>query len=170
MEEANADAAGIVVATYRDEWQPEFERLNRDWIERHFAVEAADLAEMRDPRAAFLAHGGQVFFVLEAGAVVGTCAIAPHPGRPGEYHLSKMAVREEARGRGHGDRLLRAAIAFAREAGAHAVTLASNTKLAPAIHLYEKHGFRPVPPDPDEQYERANIKMRRDLAALPPDE
>jgi len=155
--------SAVRVVPYREELRPHFERLNRDWIERHFALEEADLAEMRDPHAAFLAPGGQIFFIEEEGEIVGTCAIAPHAGHSGEYHLSKMAVAEEARGRGHGDRLMQAAVAFARAAGARSITLVSNKRLTPALRLYEKHGFRAVPLDPDEQYARADIKMRLGL-------
>jgi GNAT superfamily N-acetyltransferase len=165
MEETAKDRADAVtrVVPYREGLRPHFERLNREWIERHFQLEEADLAEMRDPHGTFVASGGQVFFVEEAGAIVGTCAIAPHSGHPGEFHLSKMAVAEEARGRGHGDRLMRAAVAFSRNAGARSVTLVSNRRLSPALRLYEKHGFHEVPLDPDEQYSRADIKMRLDL-------
>jgi GNAT superfamily N-acetyltransferase len=152
------------VVPYREELRPHFERLNRDWIERHFTLEEADLAELRDPHAAFLTPGGQIFFVEDReGSIVGACAIAPHAGHPSEYHLSKMAVAEEARGRGHGDRLMQAAIAFALGKGARSITLVSNRRLTPALRLYQKHGFREVPLDPDEQYARADIKMRLDL-------
>jgi ribosomal protein S18 acetylase RimI-like enzyme len=161
--ETKMTRTGTRVVPYRKDLRPHFERLNRAWIERHFVLEEADLAEMRDPHAAFLAPGGQIFFVEEEGHIVGTCAIAPHAGHSGEFHLSKMAVAEEARGRGHGDRLMQAAIAFARDAGARSITLVSNRRLTPALRLYEKHGFRAVPLDPDEQYVRADIKMRLDL-------
>lgn len=154
-------AEAVTVAPYRPEWQPHFERLNRAWIERFFVVEESDLTEMRNPETRFLAQGGQIFFILEGETVVGTCAIAPDPKHPEEYHLSKMAVDESVRGRGYGDRLIEVALTFAREAGAHTVTLVSNTVLTPAIRLYRKHGFQEVSLDPDEEYERANIKMRR---------
>jgi GNAT superfamily N-acetyltransferase len=159
-----ADAVTRVVP-YREDLRSHFERLNREWIERHFRLEEADLAEIRDPHATFVTPGGQIFFVEEAGTIVGTCAIAPHACHPGEFHLSKMAVAEEARGRGHGDRLMRAAVAFSRNAGARSVSLVSNRRLTPALRLYEKHGFQEVPLDPEEQYSRADIKMQLDLEA-----
>lgn len=155
------------IISYRADLRPHFERLNRDWIEQYFTVEAADEAEFRDPEATFITPGGQIFFALdERETVVGVCAVAPvlHGGGPGrEFGLAKMAVAPEARGRGYGDLLLGAAVAFAREAGASAVTLVSNRRLTPALRLYAKHGFREVPLDPDEEYSRADIKMRLDL-------
>jgi len=41
--------------------------------------------------------------------------------------------------------------------------LVSNTRLTPAIRLYEKHGFQSVPLAPDEPYSRADIRMQRPL-------
>jgi ribosomal protein S18 acetylase RimI-like enzyme len=36
--------------------------------------------------------------------------------------------------------------------------------LEPAIRLYQKHGFVRVPLTPDERYQRANIRLERELA------
>jgi ribosomal protein S18 acetylase RimI-like enzyme len=47
------------------------------------------------------------------------------------------------------------------------VVIVSNTKLAPAIRLYEKHGFVRVPLDPNEPYARADIRLERDLTHSP---
>jgi putative acetyltransferase len=76
-----------------------------------------------------------------------------------------MAVDPAARGRGYGDRLMEAAIAFARDAGARRLMLLSNTRLAPALTLYRKHGFRDVPLDPANGYSRADIQL--ELPLLP---
>jgi ribosomal protein S18 acetylase RimI-like enzyme len=71
-----------------------------------------------------------------------------------------MAVAPEARGRGYGDLLMDAVIAFARETGVDSVIIVSNTRLAPAIRLYEKHGFQREPFERDARYERADVKLR----------
>ena len=69
------------VVTYRPEYREEFERLNRGWIEQHFVVEEADREVFRDPVAAIVAPGGEIFFVVDDGQVLGTCAVLPHePG------------------------------------------------------------------------------------------
>jgi putative acetyltransferase len=151
------------VVTYREEWRGEFERLNREWIETWFTLEPADLETFRDPAGKIVAPGGQIFFVLEDGKVMGTCAVVRH--RSDEHEIAKMAVAPEARGRGYGDLLMEAAVEFSRRAGARRVVIVSNTKLAPAIHLYEKHGFVRVPLAPEERYLRANIRLERELIA-----
>ena len=149
------------VVTWRPEYREAFERLNREWIEAHFVIEPGDEAVFRDPGAAIVSPGGQIFFVVENGSVHGTCALIPHA--PGVLELAKMAVSAEARGRGYGDLLMRAAVGHARRTGARKVMLVSNTGLVPAIRLYRKFGFRDVPLDPGIEYARANIQMELDL-------
>ncbi len=145
------------VMTYREEWREAFERLNREWIETWFALEDADLETFGDPESRILAPGGQIFFVVERGEVVGTCAVVRH--QPGVYELAKMAVAPVARGRGYGDLLMVAAIDFSRATGARKIVIVSNTRLAPALRLYEKHGFVRVPLEEGQRYVRADVKL-----------
>jgi putative acetyltransferase len=149
------------IVPYRDELRAAFEQLNRDWIETYFVVEDADRAVFADPVAAVLRPGGQIFFVTEGETVLGTCAVLRHGGA--ECEIAKMAVAPEARGRGLGDLLLRAAVEFAVSVGARRAIIVSNTALAPALQLYRKHGFIQVPLAADTRYQRANIRMEREL-------
>jgi ribosomal protein S18 acetylase RimI-like enzyme len=151
------------IETYRDEYRPDFERLNRAWIETFFVLEDADREIFRDPDKAVIAPGGQIFFVVDDHGVQGTCAVVPH--EPGVFEIAKMAVSPGARGRGYGDLLMGASVEFARRAGARRVVIVSNTVLAPAIRLYEKHGFVRVPLDQHERFARANIRLERELRA-----
>ena len=153
------------VVTYQEAWRGEFERLNRECIETWFDLEEADLAPFRDPVAKIIRPGGQIFFVVDAGKVLGTCAVIAH--RPEVHEIAKMAVAPEARGKGYGDLLMEAAMEFSRQAGARRIIIVSNTRLAPAIRLYEKHGFVRVPLEAHEQYARADIRLERDLASTP---
>ena len=148
------------VVPYRPEYRADFERLNRAWIEQYFRIEDADREVFGDPETAILEPGGEIFFVVENGEVVGTCAIIPH--EPGVYEIAKMAVSPAARGKGYGDVLMDATVDFARRAGASKVVIVSNTVLTTAIRLYEKHGFVRVPLD-HERFARANIRLERPL-------
>jgi GNAT superfamily N-acetyltransferase len=149
------------VLPYRPEWKDAFERLNREWIERYFVLEEADREAFRDPAAKILGPGGQIFFVVEDGTPVGTCAVLCHA--PTVHEIAKMAVAPAARGRGYGDLLMDAAVAFSRAAGAVKVIIVSNTRLGTAIRLYQKHGFTRVPLEADGRYVRADIKLERVL-------
>jgi ribosomal protein S18 acetylase RimI-like enzyme len=151
------------IDTYRSEYRDDFERLNRDWIETFFVLEDADREIFRDPDSAVIQPGGQIFFVVDEEGVQGTCAVVPH--EPGVFEIAKMAVAPGARGRGYGDLLMEASVKFARQAGARRVVIVSNTVLAPAIRLYQKHGFVRVPLDEHERFARANIRLVRELLA-----
>jgi GNAT superfamily N-acetyltransferase len=154
---AQARWDSVRLVTWDPRLRSDFERLNREWIERYFAVEEEDRRVFTDPEGEIVAPGGQVFFLIDGEGVRATCAVIRHDGET--FELAKMAVVAAARGRGYGDRLMDAAIAFARSAGARRMMLLSNTRLAPALALYRKHGFREVPLDPANGYSRADIQL-----------
>lgn len=147
----------LEVVEYRPALRDAFVRLNRQWIEHYFAIEPRDEAVFGDVEGRILAPGGAIFFVLADGEPLGTCAMQVES--PGVYQLAKMAVDPAARGRGYGDLLMDAAIAWARARGARRVELLSNTTLAPAIALYRKHGFVEEPFTVQPGYARTNTKM-----------
>ncbi len=155
------EAGAVQLVTWRPELRAEFERLNREWIERYFTLEEEDRKTFEDPAGQIVQPGGQVFFVLEEEAVRGTCAVIRHDAET--FELAKMAVEPAARGRGYGDRLVAAAVGFARAAGGRRLLLVSNTRLGPALNLYRKHGFRDVPLDPANGYSRADIQLELPL-------
>jgi GNAT superfamily N-acetyltransferase len=152
------------MVTYSEKLRSAFEQLNREWIETYFVLEDADRAIFEDPAEAVVASGGQIFFVVEGDAVLGTCAVLRHSAS--EVEIAKMAVAPSARGRGLGDLLMEASLEFARETGASKVSIVSNTVLAPALRLYRKHGFIEVPLHSDGRYQRANIRLEREIEAM----
>ena len=88
--------------------------------------------------------------------MLGTCALIKLVARC--YELAKMAVADSAKRRGIGWALGEAVIERARQLGASRLYLESNTVLEPAIELYRKLGFSPVPTQPS-AYQRCNIQM-----------
>lgn len=59
-----------------------------------------------------------------------------------EGYIGNVAVRKVSRRRGGGDLLLRALDSFAKEQGLRFLTLEVREHNAPALALYEKHGYR----------------------------
>jgi GNAT superfamily N-acetyltransferase len=141
-----------------------FRELNREWIARYFKVEEQDLIQLDDPVGNILRPGGQIVMAIADGERIGCCALVFV--KTGVFEVAKMAVSERYRGKGIGRRLLEYTIAQARRLGAHTLELASNTKLANAVHLYESLGFRHLPPERVEPspYARANVFMVLNLA------
>ena len=137
--------------------------LNREWLERYFVVEAKDTATLSDPEDMILKHGGEILLADRDGETVGCVALIAM--REGTYEVAKMAVTPDVQGSGIGRRLLMAAIAWAQEQGAKRLYLESNSRLTPALHLYESVGFRHLPPErrPVSPYARADVFMEMTL-------
>jgi putative acetyltransferase len=137
-----------------------FRDLNVAWIERFFGMEEHDHEMLGDPEGYILRPGGRIVMAFVGERAMGCCALIPV--RPGVFEVAKMAVSEESRGRGIGRKVLEATVAEARAMGATILTLATNSKLGNAVHLYESIGFRHLPPAPS-PYTRANVFMEMAL-------
>ncbi len=141
-----------------------FRELNEAWIARYFRVEEPDRIQLGDPEGKILRAGGQIVMGVAGEERIGCCALIFL--RPGVFEVAKMAVSEGYRGHGVGRKLLEYTILQARALGAHTLELASNSKLANAVHLYESMGFRHLPPERVEPspYARANVFMEMHLS------
>lgn len=153
-------ANDVTVVEYEPKYRPVFRELNYAWINRYFKVEEADRRALDNPEEYILNKGGYIFIALYKGKAAGTCALIKT--EEGVMELAKMAVADEAQGKGIGCALGRACIEKAKTIGLHKIELLSNTILQPAINLYKKLGFIEVPL-PVTEYERANIKMEMEL-------
>lgn len=140
----------------------EFDAINREWIESMFTLEETDREVLENPQKRIVDPGGAILFVEAAGlGIVGTCAL--QKTGPAAFELTKMGVRESARGLKAGEFLLREAIERAREMGAETLYLLTNRKCAAAIHLYEKLGFvhdAAIMARYAARYERCDVAMR----------
>lgn len=87
----------VRIERFNEKYLDAFRDLNLQWIRTHFAVEPMDVQQLENPHA-ILSEGGELFFIVEDGVAVGTCAMVPHG--PGSYELAKMAVDPKCRGRG----------------------------------------------------------------------
>lgn len=148
---------GIAIVPFRRELAADFRRLNLDWIERLFRVEAADLKVLDDPEAAIVAQGGAIFFAVEDGAPVGTAAMLRVADR--RFELAKMAVATTHQRRGIGEMLGRACTDWAARRGPCTVFLETNSRLGNAIRLYERLGFRHAPWPAPSDYARGDVYM-----------
>jgi putative acetyltransferase len=99
--------------------------------------------DMADIEANYIARGG-VFEVIENadGRIVGSIGLYPLDEETIE--LRKMYFAPEIRGLGLGQKLLGSMIEKARNLGYLRIYLETASVLQPAVHIYEKAGFRPV--------------------------
>lgn len=140
----------------------DFYRLNEAWLQKYFYVEEIDHRVLSNPETEILQPGGAILFAILGDSVVGTCAlIRDADSGDGEvYELSKMAVDESRQGLGIGRALLQAAIDEFRRRNGRSLFLETNSKLTPAIRLYESMGFAHQPSTrPGSHYARADVYM-----------
>ena len=136
-----------------------FRRLNEEWIERFFRIEANDELVFADPEGTILGPGGRIFLATAGERCVGCCALIRKKDR--EFEVAKMAVEPSHQGAGIGRRLLQAAIEEGRSAGAERLYLETNHVLTPAIRLYESLGFKHIAANrvAASPYARADVHM-----------
>lgn len=152
------ERAAVEIIDYAAQYGADFKRLNIAWLERYFYVEALDDKVLSDPQRSILDDGGQIFLARLDGKIVGTCALIRAGGD--SIELSKMAVTPECQGLGIARRLIERAFDAFEASGAKLLFLESNSKLAPAIRLYESSGFTHVArPAGDAHYQRADVYM-----------
>jgi putative acetyltransferase len=134
-----------------------FRKINEAWITRYFRLEEPDREALGDPRGHILDRGGAILIAEDQGEAVGCCALIPV--EPGVYELAKMGVVDASQGRGLGGRLMQAAIDTARSMGAQRLVLETNSRLGPALRLYERAGFVQVRASAHSAYARSEIRM-----------
>lgn len=153
----------VRIEKYKPAFKPFFKSLNQRWIEAYFKMEEADHIALNDPEGKVLSKGGEILFALVDEAVVGVCALVKLDASiPYDFELSKMGVNPEYQGLGIGYKLGQAIIDLATELGGKTIYIESNTILTPAMHLYEKLGFKEIE-GTDSPYARCNIYFLKHL-------
>ena len=150
------DASAVEVIPFERRYAADFKRLNVEWLEKFFRVEPIDEEVLSRPLR-ILRNGGAIFLARYRGAIVGTCSLLN--AGDGRFELSKMAVTGGHQGLGIGRKLLETAIAEYLCRGARELFLESNSKLTPAITLYESTGFVHSPRPAPSHYERSDVYM-----------
>ncbi len=146
----------ITIVPYEDRYQPDFKRLNMEWLEKYGLLETHDLEILDDPKGAVIDSGGCIFLVMDDDKVIGTAGLWKENDE--EYELIKMFVYPAYRGQGISKLLLDRCLETAREKNAKKVFLYSNSQLQTALKLYTQYGFKHVEVT-DAPFVTADVKM-----------
>ncbi len=129
----------VVIIDYDPQYKKDFARLNIEWLEKYFSVEAVDQEYFDFPEKKILQKGGRIFFAKLSNQIVGTCALF-HEG-DGVYELAKMGVNQSYQGKGVGAKLIEHSVACFKSMQGRELFLETHSSLQTAIRLYKKHGF-----------------------------
>lgn len=143
------------IIEYQKKYEKDFIELNTAWVEKYFVMEQEDrdiLYHAED----FLKKGGMIFFAVENDKVLATCMVFPFGNNI--WEICKLAANEKYQGNGAGSAVFKACMDYAIVHGAEKITLISNHILKPALHIYEKFGFKRVSLNRGEEYERADVQ------------
>lgn len=145
------------IIEYKNAYKQDFIDLNIDWIKRFFVPEEADY-EVLNQIESLLDSGSMIYFALEDNHVLATCMTMPLGDDV--WEICKLAAAGQSTGKGAGSAVFKASMDYAIEHGAKKLTLISNRILKPALHIYQKYGFKEVPLNKDYWgFERADIEF-----------
>ncbi len=142
------------VIEYQKKYKQDFIRLNTAWVEKYFIMEETD-REILSNTDDFIQKGGMIYFAVENDQVLATCMTIPEDNYT--WEILKLAADDRYSGHGAGSAVFKACMDYAIAHGAKKLTLISNHILKPALHIYEKFGFRQVEVDRTE-YERCDVQ------------
>lgn len=145
------------IIEYKNAYKQDFIDLNIDWIKRFFVPEEADY-EVLNQIESLLDSGSMIYFALEDNHVLATCMAMPLGDDV--WEICKLAAAGQSTGKGAGSAVFKASMDYAIEHSAKKLTLISNRILKPALHIYQKYGFKEVPLNKDYWgFERADIEF-----------
>ena len=133
------------IVKYEPKYKADFIRLNSAWIEHYFDhLEESDY-EVFENLDSYIKKGAMVFLAIEDDIVLATCMVFPL----GEdiFEIGKLAADDKYKGRGAGSAVFHSAKEYALSHGAKKIILITNHILLPAIHIYEKEGFKKAKQD-----------------------
>lgn len=139
---------------FEEKYRQAFIDFNTDWIVTNFGkLEPHDLETFENIDDE-LRNGAMIFFAVENDIPLACCMSMPMEGDT--WEICKLGSNKDMPHKGAGSLVFKAAMEWAQEHGAKRLFILSNSRLKPALHIYEKHGFKEIKLD-DYGYERGDI-------------
>lgn len=147
------------IIEYQQQYKDYFIQFNTDWIVDNFgSLEQEDIDTFEHIEES-LENNAMIYFAMERENVLATCMTKPLDDN-GTWELCKLGSNKQLPHRGAGSAVFEAAMNWAIHHGAKKLFILSNSKLKPALHIYEKYGFHEVKLT-DYEYVRGDIAFER---------
>lgn len=139
---------------YDPKYRQSFIELNTAWIKNNFGfLEKEDLKTFQEIDQE-IAKGAMIFFAVENNDVLATCMTKQIS--EDTWEICKLATDERHQGKGAGSRIFEKCMEYAAAHNAKRLFILSSSTLKPALHIYQKYGFREIKLD-DYTYVRGDI-------------
>lgn len=146
------------ILEYDTRYKNSFIQFNTDWIVDNFGRLEKEDIETFEEIDKELENGAMIYFAVDNDVPLATCMAKPMKGET--WEICKLASNKHREHKKCGSAVFEAAMQWAIEHGAKRLFLLSNRKLKPAIHIYEKYGFKEVKLN-DYEYVRGDIAFER---------
>lgn len=146
----------IEILEYKSQYQEDYKRLSLEWLNENNLYEEADGKMLDNPKSEVLDKGGFIYLAKINEQVAGTITLIPT--KIDTYEILKLGVSKNHQRLGLGKILMEHCIEQAKLLNAKKVVLETNTKLASAIRLYTKLGFKEIVLK-NNKYEMSDFKM-----------
>lgn len=148
------------IIKYDKKFKQDFIKFNTDWIVDNFGFLEDNDIELFENIEEYLKNNSMIFFAVENDIALATCMSIPL--NDGTWEICKLASNKEQSHTGCGSAVFEAAIQWAITHGAKRLFLLSNSKLKPALHIYEKYGFHEIKLK-NYEYMRGDIAFEKHL-------
>ncbi len=144
------------IISFTEKYRQDFIDINTDWIVSNFgSLEEHDIEAFKKIDEQMQA-GAMIFFAIENDTVLATCMAMPMEGTT--WEICKLGANKNVPHKGAGSAVFEASMKWAINHGAERLFIVTNTKLKPALHIYEKYGFKEIKLT-DYRYTRGNIAL-----------
>lgn len=146
------------IVEYDSRYKNSFIKFNTDWIVDNFGCLEKEDIETFEKIDEELENGAMIYFAIENDVPLATCMAKPISEEA--WEICKLASNKHRDHKGCGSAVFGAAMQWAIKHGAKKLFLLSNRKLKPAIHIYEKYGFKEIKLN-DYEYVRGDIAFEQ---------
>ncbi len=149
------------VIEYDKKYRQDFIDFNSAWIIDNFGHLESEDYETFEHIEDEIQDGAMIYFAVDDnGTALAACMAKPMAGDT--WEICKLGSNKNVSHKGAGSAVFEAAMKWATDHGAGRLFIISNSKLAPALHIYEKFGFKEIKLD-DYEYERGDIAFEKIL-------